>query len=180
MNQTKLTFNSIIGNNKVMMLLEYFMQISPKEISQSEIIEKTDITKTTAVKWLSKLVELDFLSLRKIGVTNLYALNNKNIIVKQLKTLKTLFILKPIKVQDSEIYLYGSSARGENDLFSDIDILIISQKKQNEIFQEIDKFSKRINKKINFVKYNQIEYGMLRKKDSAFYERIEKDKIKIK
>lgn len=172
--------NEILGNDKIVKILDYFFYNSVSDISQVDLINKVGLAKATAVKWLRKLVSLHFLTLKKIGVTNLYSLNDSNTIVKQLKVLKSLFLLNGLEIKNSELFLYGSCSRGDNDNFSDMDILVLGTMKKNDIFEIIEKYSKKIGKTINFVNFTDIEYSQLARKDAAFYDRIEKDKIRLK
>jgi predicted nucleotidyltransferase len=174
--------NEILGNKKVINILDFFIDNGPIEISQSGIIIKTNIAKATAVKWLSFLVMNKFLLCKKIGTTNLYKLNYENIVIKQFKIIKTIIqlqALNTLKVKNIEIYLYGSASRGENNKESDIDLLIIGKIQRNEIVDALDKLSKRIKRKINFNIFNNLEWSKMQKKDKAYYERVEKDKVKI-
>ncbi|MCK4521534.1 MAG: nucleotidyltransferase domain-containing protein [Nanoarchaeota archaeon] len=172
----------IFGNRKIVNILSFFIKNSSAEISQTDLIKKTKIAKATAVKWMNFLVKNDFLNYKKVGVTNLYRLNNGNLIIKQLKIINTITQLQELnKLKDKniEIYLYGSSSRGEDTEKSDIDILIIGGVKRNEIINLIDNISKKINKKISFNIFKNIEWSMMQKKDKAYYERVEKDKVRL-
>ena len=123
----------------------------------------------------------DYLKCSKIGVTNLYKLNQENNIIRQIKILNTVFkleILSRIKY-NLEIYLYGSASRGEDSEESDIDLLIIGEIKRHDLIQNIEQISKKIKKKINFQIFKQSEWTLMADKDPAFYERVEKDKLRI-
>lgn len=163
-------------NNKTMKLLTFFINNPTSETSQKDIRKKTKISKATAVKWLKYLEKINLITFKKIGVTKLYKLNN-NSIIKQFKILNRIISLEPLKKLNLEIYLYGSCARGEETEKSDIDILIISNIKRNQIVNKIDNISKKLGKVISFSIFNELEWGMMRKKDPAYYERVEKDKI---
>jgi predicted nucleotidyltransferase len=171
-------FNEIFGNKNVMKILLIFLDNPSLEINQSNIIKKVKIAKATAVKWLKILFEKAFLNVKSIGTTNIYTLNNDYYIVKQIKILYNLYLLDSFSV-NAETYLYGSCARGENIADSDIDILIMN-KRREDIVEIIEKFSKKIKKNINYVVFSDLEWSKMEKNDKAFFERVEKDKIKIK
>jgi predicted nucleotidyltransferase len=84
-----------------------------------------------------------------------------------------------LKTKNIEIYLYGSCARGENIGDSDIDLLIIGKIKRKDIVDDIERFSKKLGKDINFKIFSDIEWAMMLKKDKAYYNRVEKDKIRL-
>jgi predicted nucleotidyltransferase len=173
--------NEIFGNKVLFEILTFFIKKPSITITQTELIKNLKIAKATAVKWTNRLVFLDIIKCNKIGVSNLYTLNNDDIIVKHIKILNNLVQLKPLsRLEDVEVYLYGSSARGENHEKSDIDILILGNSKRNELINKIDDLSKKINKKINFNIFTNLEWSMLMKSDKSYYTRIEKDKIRLK
>ena len=171
--------NEIIGNKKTAKILQFFINNTTIEISQTEIIKKTAIAKATAVKWMRFLLKNNLLNCKTIGVSNLYWLNNDNLVVRQLKIANTILSLQELKLKDAEIYLYGSSARGEDTEKSDIDLLLISKLKRNQVVDAIDLISKKINRKISFKIFNSIEWSMMQNKDKAYYERVEKDKLRL-
>lgn len=175
----KVQLDKLLGNKKIIGILQYFIDNCNHELSQSQLITKLNLSKATAVKWLKYLIKQDLLKCKKIGVTNLHSLNNENIIVQQLKILDILLKLKPIKELNLEIYLYGSAARGEYNENSDIDLLVIGRVKRQEIIGFIDKLSERIRRKISIKIFKASEWSMIRNKDKAYFERVEKDKIKI-
>ena len=170
----------LLGNKEIMNILDFFISNSVKEFSQTDVRKYIKISKTTLIKWIHKMEKLNLLKMRKIGNSNLYKLNNEDYIVKQIKILKTLLELKPLRKIKADAYLYGSAARGEDIEDSDIDLLFIGKINRRSIIEEIDNLSKKINKNINFKIFNKIEWLNIARKDKAFYERVEKDKIRIR
>ena len=172
-----------MGNKKIMKILNYFLDNPSSEASQTEIRNKINLSKATAVKWMDFLVKNQFIDKKVIGVTNLYKLNQNNIINKELKRLLNLIKIRKIetirKNFDCEVYLYGSSARGEDTKDSDIDILIIGDVKRQQIIKDIDRLSKEIKRKISFKIFSQMDWSQLARKDKPFFERVEKDKIRL-
>ena len=174
--------NKLLGNKKLLKILSFFLEQPTTKVTQTEVIKNIKISKATAVKWLKYLVKEDLLTLNRIGVSNLYNLNNENSTVKQLKILRTIILLNPLKKleqKDLIIYIYGSAARGEDTEKSDVDLLILGKAKRHEIIDLIDKTANKIKKKISFNIFNNTEWSMIEKKDKAYYELVEKDKIRI-
>jgi predicted nucleotidyltransferase len=172
----------LFGNKKIMQIINFFIENSSSKITQTKLIKETKIAKATAVKWMHYLVANDMLKLERIGVSNIYQLNNENLVIKHIKIIKTILSLKELKkLKDKglEIYLYGSASRGEDTEKSDIDILVIGRTKRREIVDVIDQISKKINRKISFSIFSNVEWSMMRKKDNAYYNRVEKDKIRL-
>ena len=181
MNYTTNNMNLVnLGRRDLMMILNHFLD-NPKEISQTNLLKKTKLSKATVIKWVSFLEKEKFLNARRIGNTKLLELTDGPI-TKQFKILNALFKLRGIeKLRDKnvEIYLYGSAARGETHEESDIDILIIGNIKRNEIIDIIDIIQKKNNIKINFQIFTHIEWSKMLKNDKAYFERVEKDKIRL-
>ena len=166
--------DSILGNKIPWKIVRFFIENPSIEVSQTEMIEKLKIAKMSAVKWLNILVESKFIVKKQIGRTNIYKLDRENSIVKQIKILFTMSVLLPKMPKiDGEIYLFGSSARGEDDEKSDIDILVIG--KDRSIINKIQ----NANKKIKVIFFTQIDWSRISRDDAAFYERVEKDRIRL-
>jgi len=160
-------------------ILEFFLDNPSGEFYETEIRKKVNIVKASSIKWLRTLAELDFLLKRNKGRMILYKLNLENPIIKELKKLKTISLLAPeFKDLGIEVYLYGSCARGEDKENSDVDVLIMG-KQTREIISTITYIEKKINKKIKPSFYTQIEWSRMSRKDPAFYERVEKDKMRL-
>jgi len=169
--------------SKAFRILEIFMRFPSKEFSTNEIAKKTKFSKATLAKWLSFLKNSNLLELKKIGAAKLYKLNKDAVIVRYLKILQSLFNLRFLKntaeEYNCEIFLFGSVARGEENEKSDIDLLVISDKYKEAIVKEIQKYENILGKKLKLQVFDKSEWAEMERKDKAFYERVEKDKIKI-
>ena len=169
----------LLSNKATITILRYFIEHSSSKFYLAQLTKNVKLSKVSIIKALEKLSSAEFLIMEQVGRALLYSLNNNNTQIKELKKFFTisyaLQALKDFKNIDCEIYLYGSSARGENDEKSDIDILIITNKK-NEIKDQLSKIK---NEKIKILTITQMEYANLFRKDKPFYERIEKDKIRL-
>lgn len=170
-----------LGKKGLIKILDYFLD-NPEEISQTDLLKKVKLAKATVIKWVSFLEKEEILKIKKIGNTKLLRLDNDLAIIKQLKLLNVLFKLKnldKLKDKNIEVYLYGSSARGENYENSDVDLLIIGNIKRNDIIEVIDNIQKENNIKINFQIFTQFNWSRMLKTDKAYFERVEKDKIRL-
>ncbi|MBN1385543.1 nucleotidyltransferase domain-containing protein [Candidatus Woesearchaeota archaeon] len=171
----------ILGEKNAMRILVFLLENPTAQYSQKELRVKIKISKATMIKWLGLLIRKDMIRIKKIGVTNLHWLNRENIIVKQLKILHNLLLLEKIRIisrkHEITAYLYGSCARGEDTEDSDIDILIIGNKRKEGIISDFSKISSKIRRKINISVFTSLDWSFVARKDPAFYERVEKDKI---
>lgn len=172
----------LLGNKNLIKVLHFLIE-EDNELSQTKIRNKVKIAKATLIKWLNYLEKNNFVNVKVEGVSKLYKLNKKNNILKQFKILSSIIKVQELnklsKKYNIKIYLYGSSARGEDSKNSDVDLLIIGNIKRQDIINEINRLSKKINKKITLQIFNNLEWVNLERKDKAFYERVEKDKIRL-
>lgn len=172
-----------LGNRKLIIILSFFLRNPTSKNSFTDLHKKVKIAKGTLAKHLDFLLKENFIKVERVGLNKLYALNRENTIVKQLKILNNLLALNQIKAigekYQIEVYLYGSSSRGEDIEMSDIDLLIIGRINKEKIVSYINDISKQINREIKIVIFTPLEWSNISKKDPAFYERVEKDKIRL-
>jgi len=175
-------FDELLGNKSLIKILHFLIE-NNNELSQTKIRAKIKIAKATLIKWLNYLENNNFVHARIEGVSKLYTLNKESVILKQFKILGNIIKIQElsnlIKKHNIKIYLYGSVARGEDSKESDVDLLIIGNIKRQDIINDVNNLSKRINKEITLQIFSELEWVNLGKKDRAFYERVEKDKIEI-
>ena len=173
----------LLGNKSIMNILSFFFRNPTKEFSQIQVLKKIKIAKATLIKWLRLLVDEEVILMKRIGVTNLYRLNNENTFVKCLKILFTISGLEPIKElikkYNVECYIYGSSARGEDVEKSDVDLIVIGRADINDLKRGMLPISKKIGKELKIQAFSKQEWSSMARKDPAFYERVEKDKVQI-
>lgn len=175
--------SELFGAKAPLKLLTFFLENPSAKFSQKELRQKVKLAKATATKWMNFLEKQNFIEVERVGVTKLCSLSRKNPIIKQLKKLENLLSLVKLKEITSEhnviVCLYGSAARGEDVEDSDIDILMLGKIKKEQIIQEINKLSEKIGRKIKIEIFTEQEWSQMAKKDPAFYERVEKDKVEL-
>ncbi len=173
---------SELMNKSLLVLL--FLANNPKNYTYTQLRKETRLAKATLSKFLLKLQQNNLVMLTKIGKNKLYQINKENYLVKQLKILDSLarlsFLPSLSKKHSCEFYLFGSAARGEDSAESDYDLLVIGRIKKDEIIADIDKQVRRLKREIKLQIFTAAEWALMKNKDPAFYERVEKDKILIK
>lgn len=166
----------VFGNRICWRVLRFFLSNPVREFYEKEIQGKVAAARASVRKWLRALEDFGFISVTRRGRLKLYKLNRENPIVKQLKILSTMSWLVP-KFEafrgQGELYFYGSASRGEDFEDSDIDILVIG--KDRAIIGKIRAIDGRI--KVSF--FTPLEWAKMARGDPAFYERVEKDKIRL-
>ena len=172
-----------LGNPTLLKILSFFLRNPTKRVSYSGIRKTLKISKASLAKHLKFLLNAGFIKVEIIGLNKIYELKKENATVKQLKILDNLLITSDIKLlcdkHEIEIYLYGSAARGEDIEDSDIDLLIIGKISKEQFSSEIASISKRIEREVKFKIFSPLEWSKMSRMDIAFYERVEKDKIKL-
>ncbi len=168
-----------LGNRTLMKALIFFIRNPSQKISYTSLRNKIKMAKATLSKNISLLLKDNFITRESVGLNKIYKLNKDSMLVKQLKITDNLFILKdickPFGKYDVEVYLYGSAARGEDAEESDFDLLVIGKISRENIFKDL----KEIGREIKVTAFTQIEWAKMPKSDPAFYERVEKDKIRL-
>ena len=174
--------DSLIPKNSFK-LLNVFLYKPRVQIHQNEIIRLSGLSKITVMKLLRLYADEGLLKESQIGNLKLFSLVEEHPVVKQLKVLINVTELytniKDFSGKNFDVYLFGSTARGEDTEDSDIDILIlgkISHTLLNDLTTRIDKAMKR---DVNPVVKSHIEYANLYNTDRAFFENIERDRIKL-
>ena len=146
MNKDKKEQKSIFGKGKEK-ILECFYRNRKKELYFSEILRETKLTQNTTLKHLKSLQENSLIiSTKKIGNT-FYKINPKNPIIYAIfsyfdyKRLNELpperkrainEFLDKIQVKPLITIIFGSTAKGTFGKESDIDILLVYNKKELE------------------------------------------------
>ena len=175
--------DELLGNKNLIKLLKFFLRNPSVKISQTDLRRKIKIAKATVIKWSDFLLKEDLLKVDRVGVTKLLQLNKEHLINKQLKILDNLIALRPVveigKKYDIKLYLYGSAARGEDNEESDVDLLVIGKIRKEQLFGDINKVSRSIERNIKISIFTQLDWSQMARKDPAFYERIEKDRKEL-
>ncbi len=168
----------LLSKPKLVLLWKLFLQHQNKEFTQTQILQTTGLAKATGIKWLRTLCQYSIISVQPRGPTKYYTLVI-NPINKLLKVTATVAFLRPLSAINAEVFLYGSAARGEDTEESDIDILVIGKITKQSVLKITEPVSKQIKRAIKPIIMTPLHWAALRSKDPAFYERVEKDKIKI-
>lgn len=151
-------------------ILEIFLNDSESEFHVRGISKKLRISPTTVSKYLKKLKEEKILLSEERFNHLLFKANTKNRIFIQKKinyNLENLFKSGIISYINENLYpnaivLFGSYSRGENNLNSDIDLLVIGASKK-EI--KLENFEKKLGHKIQLFIYKKEELEKMAEKN---------------
>lgn len=138
---------------KELNILKPFLEDPQREFNVRELARIVKITPATASKKLKLFSKKGILSHRKERILDLYKANLDN---SPYTDLKTYYNIRKIRDSDlieelnkfylkPSIVLFGSASLGLDTKSSDIDLLIISENKENF---DVKKFEKRLNRNI--------------------------------
>jgi predicted nucleotidyltransferase len=161
----------------VMNVLEFFLTDPMKEYYGREVSRKTGVSLGSANKILRSLTELEFLTQERKGKLVIYRLNLKEPTVKQFKILINVFSLKTLvselKFDSKRVMLFGSCSQGTDTKESDVDLLIITNEKE-QVRKIINVFSRKQQRQLAPIIVDMNEFIKLKKEDKPLYENIER------
>jgi len=158
-------------------VLSYFFSHPYKEIHLRELSRKTGLSTFSVKRVVDMLVEEKILEERRRGNMRYLRANMESLFFRYLKIAFSIrrieksgiieHLVKKIPAVTS-IVLFGSVARGEDDESSDIDILVIGQKRK----MDLSKFESSLGKEIRIIIMDWSEWREHSKIDRAFYREI--------
>lgn len=158
-------------------VLKHFFDNPYEEIHLRELSRKTKVSVYTVKTIIDQLVKENITHERRNGNMRYTKANMNNFFFRYLKiafSLKKILdsnivmYLKENIPAVSSIMLYGSTAKGEDDNSSDVDILVIGQRKKIDI----TRFEKKLGRKINLLSMKWSTWREHTNKDKAFYREV--------
>ncbi|MEA3378370.1 MAG: nucleotidyltransferase domain-containing protein, partial [Nanoarchaeota archaeon] len=140
---------------KELNIMKIFLEEPTREFNVREVARILKISPATASKKLKNLMEKELLKERKERLYNLYKADIENEYYKDVKIFYNVRKIKNYGLVNSlnkfylmpNIILFGSCAWGMDTKDSDMDLLIISEKKKE--FPYLKKFEKRLNRRLH-------------------------------
>jgi predicted nucleotidyltransferase len=187
--------HNILGifRSKARSKILYILFLNPeKEFYTRELEKKLGISAGNIHRELKKIEFDNIIKSRKVGNLVFYKVNKDNSLYSEFKKLimKTVGIdelLKPFFKKEKDItkaFIYGSYARGNFDVSSDIDIFILASKNGSlyeKINNKILEMEKILSREINIDYMLTKEYNKrLEEKDPYILDLIKNTKLFIK
>ncbi len=149
-----------------------------------ELSRKIDENINSVRRELRKLEEIGLLDSEREGNLKYYLINKKIPIYEELKNifLKTEGVGALIRENLGDLgnikkaFIYGSFARGEEKLKSDIDLMIIGEADQEKLSLLVRKLEARISREINYVVFTEKEFKERKERNDSFIMNILKEK----
>jgi len=156
-----------------------FVYNQNKEFYLSEIAKIVRTSAGTAQRELNKLLHSDFIIFKKKANLNIYILNTHYSLLKEIESIvkKTLGIEVELKKELSRIdnisfaFLFGSYVKGGFKSDSDIDLFIIGEVDEDQVFKAVQKVEEIVRREINYHIANKTEF-LKKKKSNYFYKEI--------
>lgn len=148
-----------------------------KEFYQREIAKKAKVSLGSANQLLKDLVDSEIIVLEKRGKMFFYKINLNNPVTRHFKILFNVMrlddLVKELRDLCKRIILFGSCAEGTDVKESDMDLFVLTQKR-NLVLQIINKYEKKIDRRISPIILSTMDWVQLRKNDKPLYDNISK------
>ncbi len=165
-------------------ILEYFLRYPSEKTYLKELAKKLQIS-PRSVKIYCDLFEKEGIIKREIiGNMHIFTTNNDNFRVREMKRAYFINLLAEMNIENiaedcASIAVYGSYASGNYDDKSDIDILIIGNKK-NVKRELVVNIMKKIDKEIQLNVIPIIKWEKMKKDKDHFVKNIIRNHVLIK
>jgi len=156
-------------------VLYVFHKDPMQELHEREVMRKAKVSKGSANSILRKLSETGILRRRKTGRMVFYRFNDRSPVARQFKILFNVYSLQKLvdqlKPHCKRIMLFGSCAEGLDVSESDVDLLILTQKKK-EVMEKVSAYQKNLDRKLSPIIVDATGFTKIKREDGPLYERI--------
>lgn len=162
-------------------VLEYFMAHTSAKIHVKGLAKKLKISPGTSEIYLREYEKSGILKKEIAGNVHLYSLKNENALVKSLKSawliskIMSSGFIESLKDDSISIVLFGSSASGEYDEKSDVDIMVITDKKIPH--EDAANLESSLGKEVGLTVMNIFEWKKKNENNDFFIKSILKNHI---
>lgn len=157
-------------------LLNYSVMNPGKEFYCKNVSGETGISMGAVSQGLRALNRRGFIESRKKGRETYYSADITNPLIKHFKIFSNLLLLNGIvenlKKESKRIVLFGSCAKGEDTEDSDIDLFILTDRKE-KVKNIVSEKRAALERKLSPIIVNSDEFAALRKNDAVLYNNIE-------
>jgi len=149
----------LLTNSKIRQrIILLFVHNQNKEFYLSEIAKIVKTSPGTAQRELNRLLRNDFIVFKKRANLNIYALNRNYSLLHEIESIvkKTFGTEIELKKELSSIkgisyaFLFGSYVKGGFKSDSDIDLFVVGEMEEDQVFKAIQKVEGKIGREINY------------------------------
>ncbi len=179
----------LFANPTLVKILSLFLVNPEEEFYQADIAKKTDKALMQVQRGLKILKEIGLISSIQRGRMVYYKAVRTHPVFEDLKKLflKTIALgegihqaLAPFQKKINLVFIFGSVAKGDESVDSDIDLFIIGDLTLRELSKSLIPLSKRLQRELNPVVFGQSEFQKrISEKDHFLIEVINSPKLWI-
>lgn len=156
-----------------------FLYNQNREFYLSEIAKIVGTSAGTAQRELNKLLENDFIIFKKKANLSIYTLNTRYSLLEEVESIvkKTMGIEVELKKELKKLknisyaFLFGSYVNGGFKSDSDIDLFVIGEVNDDQVYQAVHKVEGTVRREINYHIATQSEFSQ-KKKSNYFTNEI--------
>ncbi len=172
------------NNLLILKCLNYFVENPYDKVYLREFSRKIQISLNSTQRFLDLFLKEGLILEERISNHRYFKANLDSVVFRQIK--KTFFVKRVVdsglvgalgKISSSVI-LFGSCAKGTNDLKSDIDLVVISKNKK-EVYEIISKFQKKFSQELSPHVFTFSEWKKQKRENKAFYEDVVSEGIEL-
>lgn len=172
------------NNLLILKCLNYFVENPYDKVYLREFSRKIKISLNSTQRFLDLFLKEGLILEERISNHRYFKANLDSVVFRQIK--KTFFVKRVVdsglvgalgKISSSVI-LFGSCAKGTNDLKSDIDLVVISKNKK-EVYEIISKFQKKFSQELSPHVFTFSEWKKQKRENKAFYEDVVSEGIEL-
>lgn len=163
-----------------------FVYNKDKEFYLSEVARQVKTSAGTAQRELNKLCDIDFLTFYKKGNLSLFKLNHDFPFLKEMESIvrKTFGIEHELKKALTDVkgiswaFLFGSYITGNLKSDSDIDLFVIGDADEDEIYRAVRNVEDQVGREINYHLADAAEFSA-KARQGSFYGEIMKEPLML-
>ena len=158
-------------------VVKFFLENPYEEVYLRQLAKKLNLSSFAIKKYADLLVKENFIKEERKANLRYFKADVNNLFFKHLKIALNINIILKSGLLDflkenlanvSSIVLFGSTAKGNDDKNSDVDILIIGKEK----YLDLDKFEEKIDKEITLHIFSWSEWNQQTIENAAFYSDV--------
>jgi predicted nucleotidyltransferase len=166
--------NSFFEDILILKCLGFFFENPYEKIHLREFSRRIKVSLNTSQRFLNYFLEQGFIQESREANLRYFKANLKSLTFKHLKIAFSLKKMEDSKLIDylserfPQIVLFGSIAKGVDDVNSDIDIVCIGIKKELDLFE----FNKKLKREINVHFFSLAQWKKQKQENKAFYHDV--------
>lgn len=170
----KKRYNKQIKELLIIKALKLFINSPYEEVYLREFARKTGISLNSSQRFLQLFLKNGFINEERKANLRYFKANLENIVFRQIKIAYSLNelansgLIDFLKKDFNQVILFGSLAKGLDDIKSDIDIVGIGIKKKSMLSE----FESKLKREINVHAFTLSDWKKNKQENPAFYQDV--------